>query len=102
MRVRPYTPVPGTLFRYPFDLRQQVGKLIVSELAVFPPDPDAGTVLYDYFARHPIRGPDHHFTELKSSGFLWVHKDRALSDAKVNHLYRAVRQYHSRTTHRLL
>ena len=31
--------------RKPFDLRQQVGKLVVTKLTVFPANPEAGVVL---------------------------------------------------------
>jgi hypothetical protein len=60
--------------RKPFDLRQQVGKLVVTKLTVLPANPEAGVVLCDYFALHSIRGPNHHFMEKESLGFLGVHQ----------------------------
>ena len=62
--------------RESFDLREQVGKPIVTELAVFPADIDAGTVLGNDFALCSVGGPDDHFMELESLGFLGVHREQ--------------------------
>jgi hypothetical protein len=60
----------------PFDLRQQVGKLIIAKLAVFPADLDAGIVLGKHFPVCTIRGPDHHFVEFEGTGFKCFHQFR--------------------------
>jgi hypothetical protein len=60
-------------FPSPFDLRQQVGKLVVTKLAVFPTDLEAEAVLDNHFALHSIRDPDDYFMEQESLGFLSVH-----------------------------
>jgi hypothetical protein len=60
-------------FPSPFDLRQQVGKLVVTKLAVFPTDLEAEAVLDNHFALHSIRDPDDYFMEQEGLGFLSVH-----------------------------
>jgi hypothetical protein len=64
----------GSIKSDSFNLGQQVGKLIVSELAVFPADFDAECVLCDHFARHSIRGPDDDLAKLESLCFFWIHR----------------------------
>jgi hypothetical protein len=59
--------------RASFDLRQQIGKLIVAELVIFPVDFNAGTVFDHHFAFHPIRGPHDRLVELEILGILCVH-----------------------------
>src|ERR1700722_19825819 len=59
--------------RSPFDLRQQVGKLVVTKLAIFPTDLEAEAVLGNDFTLHSIRDPDNRLMEQESLGFLSVH-----------------------------
>jgi hypothetical protein len=69
--------------RESFDLREQVGKPIVTELAVFPADIDAGTVLGNDFALCSVGGPDDHFMELEGLGFLGIHREQPAVRFKV-------------------
>jgi hypothetical protein len=65
----------GSIKSDSLNLRQQTGKLIVSELTVFPADFNAEIVLCDHFALHPVWCPDDDFMELESLCFWSVHRD---------------------------
>jgi hypothetical protein len=87
-------PIAGesTDSRPSFNLREQVGKLVVSELAVFPADFDAEPVLRDHFAVHPIWGPDNDFMDLESLCFLSIHGGLSMSQMEMI-IFRSPRGY---------
>jgi hypothetical protein len=63
----------GPCSRRPFNLREQVSKLVITKLTIFPADLDAGKVLDYYLTLHSVRDPDHYLMGLEVLGFLRIH-----------------------------